>query len=508
MKPWTKFKGNGLSKVWTSACLILSLSLSLQSVAYIRKDKCPYILGNLKAFNSEDSDPFFNPPHDDLSFIQLGREAGGSQGGSWFKDEAGVNYFGKSYSGDEERVLAEHMINEIYAEMGMRVPKTWLRRLNGVAYILSREVPGRVAGAVTPLKKTDIREGFVIDAWLANWDVLGDDYDNILMSKSNYTVGPKKQAVRVDNGGALFWKAMGGEKEFSTEVAELWNMRNPDYRSGEVFADLSDAQVAGQIRGFLARYARDHERIKSSIKYSGFSQEASRKILKILDARALWMVNKGLERLGDAGGSSNSMPLARAEEELRSTLGDVIWAANLESATYNKLRWPITASKLTDGELVALETYMGGDFDQINGALRGFDEYWEWVPESLRSKVRLEAFKPEIQLVINALNKLPDFRGRVSRVVELHGNDIWKYRVGKTIVEPAFISTTHKGTEPYPGNVKFEILSKTGKRVSFLNESTGEDEILFKPSTKFKVLKKERRNDNGELLWIIKLEEQ
>jgi hypothetical protein len=110
--------------------------------------------------------------------------------------------------------------------------------------------------------------------------------------------------------------------------------------------------------------------------------------------------------------------------------------------------------------------------------------------------------------VINALNKLPDFQGRVGRVVELHGNDIWKYRVGRTIVEPAFISTTHKGTEPYPGNVKFEILSKTGKRVSFLNESTGEDEILFKPSTKFKVLKKERRNDNGELLWIIKLEEQ
>ena len=455
-----------------------------------------------------EDDPFLNPAHGNHSFFPIERQAGGTQGGSWFRDESGTKYFGKSYSGDEERVLAEHMTNQIYAEMGIRVPKTWLRRLNGVAYIFSEEVAGQVAGDVTPLKKTDIKEGFVIDAWLANWDVVGEDYDNILLAKSNYVVGPKKQAVRVDNGGSLFWKAMGGEKEFSTEVAELWNMRNPDYRSGEVFAGLSDAQVAGQIRNFIVRYSRNRERVKSTIKSSGFSSKASRKILRVLDARALWMANKGLERLGDAWGPPNPMPQARAEEELRSELGGIIWSANLESANYGKPKWPTAASKLTDGELVALMIYMGGDFDEINGALRDFDEHWEWVPEFLRYKVRLEALRPEIQLSVSALNKLPNFRGTVRRVVELHGSDIGKYRVGSTIVEPAFISTTHSGTEPYPGNVIFEIVSKTGKRVSFLNESSGEDEVLFKPATKFKVLKKERRDEDGEKLWIIKLEEQ
>ena len=168
----------------------------------------------------------------------------------------------------------------------------------------------------------------------------------------------------------------------------------------------------------------------------------------------------------------------------------------------------VALGRESNGELVALATYMGGDFDEINGALRDFDEHWEWVPEHLRHKVRFETFRLEVELVVSALNKLPNFRGIVRRVVELHGSDIGKYRVGKTITEPAFISTTHKGIEPYPGNVEFEIVSKTGKRVSFLNESSGEDEVLFKPATKFNVLKEEKRNDDDGEHWIIKMEEQ
>ena len=62
-------------------------------------------------------------------------------------------------------------------------------------------------------------ESFIVDAWLGNWDVVGLEYDNLLVQ------GDK--AVRIDTGGALRYRAQGGLKneDFGTNVPEIQVMR-------------------------------------------------------------------------------------------------------------------------------------------------------------------------------------------------------------------------------------------------------------------------------------------
>lgn len=88
-------------------------------------------------------------------------------------------------------------------------------------------------------------EGFVIDAWLANWDVVGMAFDNML-------VKDKRSAVRVDTGGALRYRASGGLKgEFwGPNPVELTTMQD---RNPSVFGDILNN--VSQLKKSLAKLA-------------------------------------------------------------------------------------------------------------------------------------------------------------------------------------------------------------------------------------------------------------
>ena len=51
---------------------------------------------------------------------------------------------------------------------------------------------------------TGVNDNFVVDAWLANWDVVGLGYDNLLVKAG--------RAIRVDTGAGLRYRAQGGPK--------------------------------------------------------------------------------------------------------------------------------------------------------------------------------------------------------------------------------------------------------------------------------------------------------
>lgn len=87
-----------------------------------------------------------------------------------------------------------------------------------------------------------VKEGFALDAILANWDVVGMSKDNILVSESGIP-------YRADNGGALAYRAQGKPKgaDFGPEVGEFATMRKG------VFAGLTDEQVATQVQELLPK---------------------------------------------------------------------------------------------------------------------------------------------------------------------------------------------------------------------------------------------------------------
>jgi hypothetical protein len=60
-----------------------------------------------------------------------------------------------------------------------------------------------------------VRRDFVVDAWLSNRDVFGLNYDNVLTDAEG-------TPWRIDNGGALMYRAMGAKKtDFTGKVGEL-----------------------------------------------------------------------------------------------------------------------------------------------------------------------------------------------------------------------------------------------------------------------------------------------
>lgn len=449
------------------------------------------------------TDPFRKHP---AALKKLPRRAGGSQGDECFVSKTREYYFAKSYDGDQERLLIENLTNEIYRSLGVPVPDTYLRRIGGKPYLLSADVKGRT---VPPdaLRRAGISRHFVIDAWLANWDVVGLKHDNIVVSGVKEVCSdflskryPKGTAFRVNNGGSLYMRATGDKKPFTQEVSELDTMRDPGSPAGKVFGNLTDAEIAGQIRVFLAQYAKHHEGVAERIRHSGLPAATRSKLHATLDARARWLANVALPRFQRAavnafGGDENKA----MEAELR-VLKEDIWDGDVDEVRHN---WP--RAPFSDGERVALRSYMRSDFREINEALRGeAPGFSHWVPAGERRKVQVEAYRGYIDLMTSALSKLRDFRGEVTRVTALTRGQVARYTKGKVVTEHAFTSTSEHGNCPYDGNVVFDIQSKHGKRILKVNDSD-EREVLFAPGVRFKVL--DKKLDPEDELLHIKLRE-
>lgn len=169
----------------------------------------------------------------------------------------------------DAQIRSEFSANRLYAKAGVRVPKTEFVDGEQIATHVGEkhyarplgDYLRRTASGWEPKDETDVewltardelREGFAVDAWLANWDVLGLDMDNVLVTANRY-VGPEEdldvEAYRVDNGGALSFRAMGAPKgdKWGPEASEIERLRKPGRSAEVVFGGLSDRDVASQI---------------------------------------------------------------------------------------------------------------------------------------------------------------------------------------------------------------------------------------------------------------------
>ncbi|MFW6344775.1 MAG: phage minor head protein [Halomonas sp.] len=179
---------------------------------------------------------------------RIGPQAGSNPGGLFLDEETGIKwYIKKPASADiaKNEVLA----GKLYRAAGIEVPDLELIDFEGGPAIASRIIDG-----LEPRRGPELgsakgaREGFVVDAWLANWDVVGLQYDNLLVQGG--------RAVRVDTGGALRYRAQGGMKgaAWGNTVDELDSLRNPSVnpQAASVFGDISEDELLAGARSVLA----------------------------------------------------------------------------------------------------------------------------------------------------------------------------------------------------------------------------------------------------------------
>ncbi len=175
------------------------------------------------------------PPMD--HWVQTGPQGGSNPGGR-FKDDLGVEWYCK-FPADEDVAKSELLASKLYAAAGVAGQDAKLVTKGGKVGIASRWTEVSKAPA-SILKKADgAQSGFMVDAWLGNWDVVGLEYDNLQL-------GADGKAVRIDAGGSLQYRAQGGKKAFGSSVIEIDSLQDKSInpQAAAVFGGMTKADIS------------------------------------------------------------------------------------------------------------------------------------------------------------------------------------------------------------------------------------------------------------------------
>lgn len=210
-------------------------------------------------------------PPDPAKLIKIGEQRGSNPGGTYQDTETGLKWYVKQPS-SLDAARNEVLAGKLYELAGVEVPEMHMITLGGRPSIASRIVDDlKKADPPTLAAAPGAAEGFAVDAWLANWDVVGLGYDNLL------TLGAR--AFRVDTGGALRYRAQGTLKggAFGPKVAELDTLRSDTNRQSQsVFGSMTAAQIESSVERVLRI---SEEEIRGVIEQFGPIDAAERRIL-------------------------------------------------------------------------------------------------------------------------------------------------------------------------------------------------------------------------------------
>jgi hypothetical protein len=181
----------------------------------------------------------------------IGRKPAGTAAGALYVDTHGQKWLVKGYGHDDQaksEVLASHLLRAAGA------PAADLKLVNlgqshkGGLGVASRWMDdAQPFNARNPAHIKNMQQSFAAHAWLANWDSVGLTHDNVLIHNG--------QAVHIDPGGALEFRAMGGRKgdAFGNKVGELASMRDPNMNpaSATVYGGMSPQDIASSAKPVL-----------------------------------------------------------------------------------------------------------------------------------------------------------------------------------------------------------------------------------------------------------------
>lgn len=177
-------------------------------------------------------------------WTQTGGQGGSNPGGK-FKDDNGTEWYCK-FPESEDVAKAEVLAAKLYAAAGIAGQDAKFITKGGKLGIASKWQTVNKASPKDLADAPGVLSGFAVDAWLANWDVVGLGYDNLQLNEAGH-------AVRVDAGGSLMYRAQGGKKAFGDHVTELDSLRdaaiNP--QAASVFSKMTEADITASVAKVL-----------------------------------------------------------------------------------------------------------------------------------------------------------------------------------------------------------------------------------------------------------------
>ena len=180
----------------------------------------------------------------EYDLVKVSNQLGETPGGIYRDRTNGFIYYIK-WPG-ELHARIEALAAALYERAGVRVPPMSTIMFRREVAVRSTWLPNAQLMTLGEMREEpELREGFVVDAWLANWNVIGTNGDNIVKSNG--------KAYRVDMGETMLFRSSGKPKKFDDEVNELQRMRDSSltYESSQVFGMVSEADMRVGAQGVV-----------------------------------------------------------------------------------------------------------------------------------------------------------------------------------------------------------------------------------------------------------------
>ncbi|MDO5480980.1 MAG: hypothetical protein Q4F60_01370 [Candidatus Saccharibacteria bacterium] len=257
------------------------------------------------------------PAQEKWNLTKVSRQLGSNEGG-WYENPDGERYYVKFYKNPNQG-RAEFVANAIYEKAGIKAVRSEMIQLDGREAIASPVIPGATAASKEAQKASeDVQKGFVADAFLANWDVVGLAFDNIVQSDDGF--------YRIDNGGSLIFRAQGGDKTYSPDsIPELNSMLANGRPAGEIFAGITEKEIRRQAQDLVSKVKP--EDIRTIVDESGLTGEDRDRILAGLLGRREYLAKtygKSISTAGESVSSEKEINLGAEARRPRRSMSEAI----------------------------------------------------------------------------------------------------------------------------------------------------------------------------------------
>jgi hypothetical protein len=288
------------------------------------------------------------------SMNKIGGQTGSNAGGLYQDSVTGKKYYIKQM--DKDHAVNEVIGARLYKAAGVHVPRVSLLEKNGTYNVVSEFVDGLETNATKLINSevSGVNDNFAVDAWMANWDTVGLNFDNMLIDG--------KEAFRLDTGGTLKFRAQGAPKGdlFGDVVNEFDTLINPKInpQSSKVFGNLTDDDLlAGYTK---VENLKEAEIIDIIMKYGGDNELMGTMIARRKDIIA--RKNKLIDKMQkDSKPTPTTGDFDNLLDELPSTAVEYNDFANLLDVELKKLAIDPNSDEFNNAASAVFELILGNN---------------------------------------------------------------------------------------------------------------------------------------------------
>lgn len=317
------------------------------------------------------------------------RSLGGSTGAKLVRDPKTGRQYVLKRGASVDHLREEMAADAAYQALGVNVPRFKSYELaDGSVAKLSEFIEGRSLGSVlaaggdeATAALTALRKDFAADALLGNWDVIGMEYDNIL-------IGNDGKVWRIDNGGSLRFRAQGALKgdRWNNYPTELWSLRNAavNQQTSNVFGSINHFELVDQIEVLAAKekalLKALPKELHPSIKGRLTEMRRTAEISRTLQADA-WKEGYVSDFTRHSMGIRSTGLVDRLPKELKAVTDDLVFVYDEDGKPFDNLRGP--GSHIAD--LAKYVDANGGDYELVTSWMEmQASDSWSGSSQSLK----------------------------------------------------------------------------------------------------------------------------